>query len=147
MSYHNNTTEAQEQRCVYSRSVTKSTTWRTTNQIEGVVSVSVEAGVPGLVQVFSEFSVTVGAKHYTKITSSETITESDEVNVKIPAGKNVSVEFSVGRAVIDLPFSATVRITCLNGSELFISSTGNYTGVAYTAVHVNITESERNYER
>ena len=75
--------------------------------------------------------------------SSETITESDEFNVTVPARKTLTVEVSVGRAVIDLPYSATVKITCLNGSELHFRSTGNYSGVAYTAVGVEVTESDK----
>ena len=74
--------------------------------------------------------------------SSETITESDEFNVTVPARKTLTVEVSVGRAVIDLPYSATMKITCLNGSELHFQSNGNYNGVAYTAVHLKTTESD-----
>ncbi|CAL8296215.1 unnamed protein product [Boreogadus saida] len=143
VSYHNGSAEAQEHKCAYSRSVTKSTTWSNTVKIETTVSMSVTAGIPGLVETTGEFSVTLGAEKTSTMTSSETITESDEVNVKVPAGKTVSVEVSVGRAVIDLPFSATVKITCLNGSELCFKSTGNYNGVAYTTVDVNVTESDK----
>ena len=140
MSYQNNTSADQEQKCTYSRSVTKSTTWSTTTKIESTVSMSVKAGIPDLVEVSGGFSLTVGSEQSSSMTSSETITESDEVNVKVPAGKTVSVELSVGRAVIDLAYSATVKITCLNGSELVFPSTGNYNGVAYTAVHVKTKE-------
>ncbi|XP_061840019.1 aerolysin-like protein [Nerophis lumbriciformis] len=143
VSYHNGTTEAQEQKCTYSRSVTKSKTWSTTTKIESTVSMSVSAGIPGLVEVSSGFSLTVGSEQTSAMTHTDTITESDEVNVKVPPGKTVSVELSVGRAVIDLPYSATVKITCLNGSELAFASTGSYTGVAYTAVNVKTTESDK----
>ena len=143
MSYHNGTTAAQEQKLTYSRSVTKSTTWSTTTKIESTVSMSVKAGIPDLVEVSGGFSLTVGSEQSSSMTNEETITESDEVNVKVPAGKTVSVELSVGRAVIDLPYSATVKITCLNGSELVFPSTGNYKGVAYTAVNVKTTESDK----
>ncbi|XP_061883449.1 aerolysin-like protein [Entelurus aequoreus] len=143
VSYHNNTTALQEQKCSYSRSVTKSTTWSTTVKIEATVSMSVSAGVPGLGEVSGGYSVTVGAEQSSAISHTETITESDEVNVKVPAGKTVSVELSVGRAVIDLEYKAKVKITCLNGSELVFNSTGNYNGVAYTAVNVKTTESDK----
>ena len=104
---------------------------------------SVKAGFLRLVEGSGGFSLTVGSGQSSSMTSSETITESDEVNVKVPAGKTVSVVLSVGRAVIDLPYSATVKITCLNGSELVFPSTGNYNGVAYTAVNVKTTESDK----
>ncbi|XP_061883452.1 aerolysin-like protein [Entelurus aequoreus] len=143
VSYHNDTTSPQQQKCTYSRSVTKSNTWSTTSSIESIVSMTVKAGIPGLVEVSGGFSLTIGREQSSSMSHTETITESDEVNVKVPAGKTVSVKFSVGRAVIDLPYSAKVKITCLDGSNLTFNSTGNYNGVAYTAVHVNTTESDK----
>ncbi|XP_061840524.1 aerolysin-like protein [Nerophis lumbriciformis] len=143
VSYRNDTSETQEQKCSYSRSVIKSKTWSTTAKIEFTVSTTVSAGIPDLVEVSSGYSLTVGAETTSTITHEETITESDEVNVKVPPGKTVSVELSVGRAIIDLPYSATVKITCLNGSELAFASSGNYIGVAYTAVKVKTTESDK----
>ena len=104
---------------------------------------SVKAGIPDLVEVSGGFSLTVGAQQTSSMTSSETIIESDEINVTVPVGKTVSVEMSLGRAVIDLAYSAKVKITCLNGSELVFPSTGNYNGVAYTAVNVKTTESDK----
>ncbi|CAL8376048.1 unnamed protein product [Arctogadus glacialis] len=141
VTYQNNTTVDQEQKCAYSKSVTKSTTWSNTVKIESTISMSVTAGIPELVEVSGGFSMTLGAEQTSSLTNEETITESDEVNVTVRAGKTVSVELTVGRAVINLPFSATVKITCLNGSELQFKSTGIYKGVDYTAVHVKSTES------
>ena len=143
MSFHNDTTAVQEQKVAYSRSVTKSTTWTTSSKIESTVSMSVKAGIPDLVEVTGGFSLTVGSEQTSSVTTSETITESDEVNVKVPAGKTVTIELSVGRAAIDLAYSATVKITCLNGSQLVFPSTGDYKGVAYTAVNVKTTESDK----
>ncbi|CAL8375996.1 unnamed protein product [Arctogadus glacialis] len=143
VSYHNGTTEAQEHKCAYSSSATMSTTWSTTTKIEATVNMSVTAEIPGVAEVSGGFSLTMGVEQTSSMTSSATVTESDEVNVTVPAGKTMSVEVSVGRAVIDLPYSATVEITCLNGSELRFKSTGNYKGVSYTTVNVNLTESDK----
>ena len=104
---------------------------------------SVKAGIPKLAEVSGGFSVTVGAEQSSSMTSEEIIKESDEVKVTVPAGKTVIVEFSVGRAVIDLAYSATVKVTCRNDRELVFPSTGKYSGVAYTAVDVKTTESEK----
>ena len=93
-------------------------------------------------EMSSGYGVTTGEEQTSSMTKEETITKSEEINVTVPAGKTVSVEFSIGRAVINLPFSATVKITCLNGSELQFKSTGNYNGVTYTAVDVKTTESD-----
>ncbi|XP_056455089.1 aerolysin-like protein [Gadus chalcogrammus] len=142
VSYHNGSTADQEHTFTYSRSVTKSTTWSTTTKIESTVSLTVTAGIPEVAEVSAGFSVTVGAEQTSSVSKEETINESDEVNVTVPAGKIVKVEASVGRAVIDLPYSATVKIRCLNGSELRFKSTGNYHGVAFSGVTVNVTESD-----
>ena len=80
--------------------------------------------------------MTQGVQQTSALSTEETITESDEVNVVVPARKSVRVELSVGRATIDLAYSATVEITCVNGSQLVFPSTGTYHGVAYTAVNV-----------
>ncbi|XP_061775426.1 aerolysin-like protein [Nerophis ophidion] len=141
VAYRNNTTETQEQKCTYSRSVTKKTTWSTTNKIESTVSMTVSAGIPKLVEVSGGFSLTVGAEHSNSVSHQETITESDEVSVKVPAGKTVNVELSVGRANIDLQYSALVCITTMDGHTLNLPSTGSYTGVAYTTVDISTTES------
>ncbi|KAK0144695.1 Aerolysin-like protein [Merluccius polli] len=142
VSYANDTTADQEYTCEYSRSVIKSTTWSTTSKIEFAVNTSVTAGIPEIASVSAGYSMTVGAEQTTSMTQRETKTESDAVKVKVPAGKKVSVEVSVGRADIDLPYSATVKITCKNGSKLVFPSTGQYNGVSYTTVNVKTTESE-----
>ncbi|XP_030222191.1 aerolysin-like protein [Gadus morhua] len=141
LEYKNGTTAEEEDKFTYSRSVTKSTTWSTTNKFETTFSLTVTAGIPNVAEVSAGFSLTEGAEQTSSMTKEETITESDEVTVTVKPGKTVKVEASVGRAVIELPYSATLKITCLNGSELQFQTTGNYNGVAYTAVTVESTES------
>ena len=142
ISYHNGSTADQGHTCAYSRPVTKSNSWSTTTKIESTISLTVTAGIPDLVEVSGGFSVTVGEEQTSSMTYSATVTESDEIKVTVPAGKTVKVEVSVERVDIDLPFSATVKIRCLNGSELQFQTTGRYNGVAYTAVDVKTTESD-----
>uniref|UniRef100_A0AAY5KKL9 Jacalin-type lectin domain-containing protein n=1 Tax=Esox lucius TaxID=8010 RepID=A0AAY5KKL9_ESOLU len=127
----------------YSRTVTKSSSWTTTNKIESTINISVKAGIPDLVEVSGGWSLTVGQQQSSSMSNQETITEADTATVKIPPGKTVSVEMSVGRAVIDLAYSAVVKVTCLNGSELVFPSTGNYNGVNYTSVNIRTTESDK----
>ncbi|CAL8296137.1 unnamed protein product [Boreogadus saida] len=141
--YHNGTATDQEQKSTYSRSLTKSSTWSTTSEIETTFSLSVTARIPDVFETSSGFGMTLGVEQTSSMTKEETKKiESEEVKVTVPARKTVSVEFSIGRAVINLPFSATVKIICLNGSELEFKSTGNYNGVAFTAVDVKTTESD-----
>ncbi|XP_030222949.1 aerolysin-like protein [Gadus morhua] len=141
VNYQNDTAADQEDKFSYGRTVTKSTTWSTTNKFESTVSLTVTAGIPEVVEVSGGFSLTTGEEQTSSMTKEETITESDEVTVTVPAGKTVKVEATVGQAVIDLPYSATLKITCLNDSKLQFQTTGNYNGVAYTAVTVKYTES------
>ncbi|NP_001291101.1 uncharacterized protein LOC105009886 [Esox lucius] len=143
VSFHNNTTAPQNQTVQYSRTMTKSSSWTTTNKIESTINISVKAGIPDLVEVSSGWSLTVGQQRSSSMSNQETITEADTATVKIPPGKTVSVEMSVGRAVIDLAYSAVVKVTCLNGSELVFPSTGNYNGVNYTSVNIRTTESDK----
>ncbi|XP_061884640.1 aerolysin-like protein [Entelurus aequoreus] len=141
VSYTNNTTKPQVQKCTYSRSVTKSTAWTTKTKIEGKLDLTVKGGFPTMMDVSRGFSLTLGREKTSAMTHKETITESDEVSVTVPAGKTVNVELSAGRADIELPYSSTVIITCLNGCTLYFSSGGHYRGVVNTTVNVNTTES------
>jgi hypothetical protein len=65
--------------------------------MEGTVNMSVHAGIPKLVGGSGGFSLTTGAVLLSTMNSSETITESDEVKVTVPARKTVSIELTVGR--------------------------------------------------
>jgi hypothetical protein len=58
------------------------------------------------------------ASNSSAVVHNELLRESDEVNVTVPARKTVSVDLTVGRADINLRYSATVKIKCTNGSEL-----------------------------
>ena len=103
---------------------------------------SVTARIPDVFETSSGFGMTLGVEQTSSMTKEETITESDEVTVTVPAGKTVKVEATVGQAVIDLPYSATLKITCLNDSKLQFQTTGRYNGVVYTAVVAKVTESK-----
>ncbi|XP_034147198.1 aerolysin-like protein [Esox lucius] len=71
VSYHNNTTEPQEQTVQYSRTVTKSSSWTTTNKIESTLSVSVQAGIPDLVEVSGGWSLTMGQQQSSSMSNEE----------------------------------------------------------------------------
>uniref|UniRef100_A0A674D1C5 Jacalin-type lectin domain-containing protein n=1 Tax=Salmo trutta TaxID=8032 RepID=A0A674D1C5_SALTR len=129
MSHHNDT----------SFTLTKTSSWSVSNKMESTLDVSVKAGIPDLVEVSSGFSLTVGVEQSTSLQKTETITESDTINVKIPPGKTMDVEITMGKANIDLDYRATVKVTCMNGSQLVFPSNGIYTGVTYT--------SARNYNK
>ncbi|KAM9506571.1 aerolysin-like protein isoform 1-T5 [Salvelinus alpinus] len=140
LSHHNNTSLVQEESISYSKTLTKTSSWSVSNKIESTLSVSVKAGIPDLVEVTSGFSLTVGVEHSTSLQKTETITESDTINLKIPPGKTMDVEVTVGRANIDLDYEANVKVTCMNGSQLVFPSKGVYTGVTYTSARVSTKE-------
>nr|XP_023997539.1 aerolysin-like protein [Salvelinus alpinus] len=140
LSHHNDTSLVQEESISYSKTLTKTSSWSVSNKIESTLSVSVKAGIPDLVEVTSGFSLTVGVEHSTSLQKTETITESDTINLKIPPGKTMDVEVTVGRANIDLDYEANVKVTCMNGSQLVFPSKGVYTGVTYTSARVSTKE-------
>ena len=138
--YQNATSLVQEEFFTYSKTLTKTSSWSVSNKIESTFSVSVKAGIPDLVEVTSGFSLTVGVEQSTSLQKTETITESDTINLKIPPGKTMDVEITVGRANIDLDYEAKVKVTCMNGSQLVFPSNGIYTGVAYTSLTLSTKE-------
>uniref|UniRef100_A0AAZ3Q7Z3 Jacalin-type lectin domain-containing protein n=1 Tax=Oncorhynchus tshawytscha TaxID=74940 RepID=A0AAZ3Q7Z3_ONCTS len=111
------------------KTLTKTSSWSVSNKIESTLSVSVKAGIPDLVEVTSGFSLTVGVEQSTSLQKTETITESDTINLKIPPGNTMDVEIT-----------AKVKVTCMNGSQLVFPSNGIYTGVTYTSARVSTKE-------
>ncbi|KAK6303970.1 hypothetical protein J4Q44_G00264240 [Coregonus suidteri] len=140
VSLQNNTSLVQEESIEYSKTVTKTSSWSVSNKIEATLNVSVKAGIPELVEVSSGYSLTVGVEHSTSLQKTETITEADTIQLKIPPWKTLDVEVTVGRANIDLDYRATVKVTCMNGSQLVFPSNGTYNGVTYTSAKVSIKE-------
>uniref|UniRef100_A0A4W5KQZ3 Aerolysin-like C-terminal domain-containing protein n=1 Tax=Hucho hucho TaxID=62062 RepID=A0A4W5KQZ3_9TELE len=131
VSHLNDTSLVQKESITYSKTLTKTSSWSVSNKIESTLNVSVKAGIPELVEVSAGFSLTVGVEQSTSLQKTETITESDTINMKILPGRTLDVEITVGRANIDLDYRATVKVTCLNGSQLVFPSNGIYTGVTH----------------
>ncbi|KAM9506583.1 aerolysin-like protein isoform 1-T2 [Salvelinus alpinus] len=125
VSHQNDTSLVLEKSITYSKTLTKTSSWSVSNKMESTLSVSVKAGIPDLVEVSSGFSLTLGVEQSTRLHKTETITESGTINLKIPPGKTIDVEITVGKANIDLDYRATVKVTCMNGSQLLFPSNGN----------------------
>uniref|UniRef100_A0AAZ3SUC5 Aerolysin-like C-terminal domain-containing protein n=1 Tax=Oncorhynchus tshawytscha TaxID=74940 RepID=A0AAZ3SUC5_ONCTS len=137
VSHHNDTSLVQEESITYSKTLTKTSSWSVSNKIESTLNVSAKVGIPDLVEVSSGLSLTVGVQQSTSLQKSETITESDTINVKIPPGKTMDVEITMVKANFDLDYRAIVKVTCMNGSQLFFPSTG----VTYTSVSKSTKET------
>ncbi|XP_021422817.2 aerolysin-like protein [Oncorhynchus mykiss] len=140
VSHQNDTPLVLEKSITYSKTLTKTSSWSVSNKIEFTLNVSVKARIPDLVELSSGFSLTVGVEQSTSLQKTETITESGTINVKIPPGKTMDVEITMGKANIDLDYRAIVKVTCMNGSQLIFPSNGIYTGVAYTSLTLSTKE-------
>uniref|UniRef100_A0A8C7N3Q8 Aerolysin-like C-terminal domain-containing protein n=1 Tax=Oncorhynchus kisutch TaxID=8019 RepID=A0A8C7N3Q8_ONCKI len=119
------------------QTLTKTSSWSVSNKIESTLNMSVKVGIPYLLEVSSGFSLTVGVEQTTSLQKTETITESDTINVKIPPGKTMDVEITMVKANFDLDYRAIVKVTCMIGSQLFFPSTG----VTYTSVRISTKET------
>uniref|UniRef100_A0A8C7PGJ5 Jacalin-type lectin domain-containing protein n=1 Tax=Oncorhynchus mykiss TaxID=8022 RepID=A0A8C7PGJ5_ONCMY len=113
VSHHNDTSLVQEESITYSKTLTKTSSWSVSNKIESTLNVSVKAGIPDLVEVSSGFSLTVGVQQSTSLQKTETITESDTISLKIPPGKTMDVEITVGKANISIFAFPTVISTSM----------------------------------
>ncbi|KAK2821548.1 hypothetical protein Q7C36_020891 [Tachysurus vachellii] len=144
MTYHNNTTEAQEYTIETSKTITKKSSWSVTNKLEASFNMEVKAAVPGLVEISAGFSLTVGSESSYGLENTEEKTELFSFPVKVPPGKTIDVDITIGRASFDLPYTGTVQVTCYNGSVLEFKTSGTYKGVTYTDAKITVIESGKN---
>ncbi|XP_060765908.1 aerolysin-like protein [Neoarius graeffei] len=143
-TYQNNTSETQEYKIETSKTISKKSSWSVTNKIEFSFSMEVKAGIPEVVEVSAGFGFTVGTESSYGLENTEEKTELLSFPVKVPPGKAVDVDITIGRATVDLPYKGTVKITCYNGSVLQFPTSGIYKGVTYTDAKTVVTESAKN---
>ncbi|XP_056318645.1 aerolysin-like protein [Danio aesculapii] len=127
-----------------SKKFTKTSSWSMSNSFTLAFSVEVKAGIPKIAEVPTGFSVSVGGKR----TYMHGLEQTDEKNetltttVEVPPKKKVDVDITIAKASFDLPYTGTVKITCMNGSELKYKTEGQYKGVTYTDIKVNTVETD-----
>ncbi|XP_035385957.1 aerolysin-like protein [Electrophorus electricus] len=143
MTYHNNTSEMQEYKIESSKTVTKKSSWSVTNKIEFNFSFEVQAGIPEVVEIKTGFGFTVGTESTYSLENSEEKTETFSFSFKVPPGKVVDVDITIGRVTVDLPYTGTVQITCFNNSVLEFPISGTYKGVTYTEAKAVVNESAK----
>ncbi|XP_036416085.1 aerolysin-like protein [Colossoma macropomum] len=146
MTYQNDTSVTQEYTLETSEKVVKKSSWSTTNKIESTFSVTVKAAIPVVAEVESGFSFTEGMEDTYSLEYSEEKEEKVSVPVQVPPGKSVYAKACIGRAVIDLPYTGTVRITCYNESMLEFNISGIYSGLTYTTADVHVVEHVKSQE-
>ncbi|XP_047656457.1 aerolysin-like protein [Tachysurus fulvidraco] len=143
MSYQNNTSVTQEYKIEISKKIIQKSSWSVKGKMEITYSLKVNAGIPFLVEGKSRFGLTLGVEG---TYASETSTEKMELfsfPVKVPAGKTVDVDITLGQATVDLPFTGIMKITCHNGGVLEYKTSGTYKGVVYSDGKVVVNESNK----
>uniref|UniRef100_S4RCQ2 Jacalin-type lectin domain-containing protein n=1 Tax=Petromyzon marinus TaxID=7757 RepID=S4RCQ2_PETMA len=133
MEYKNDTSYTFES----SKKITKTSLWSTTNKIESTFSLSVKASIPEAMEVETGFSFTVGVESTHAVEESEEKTDTLTFPVNVPSNKTITVVANIGRANVDLPYTAVLRITCVNGASLDAPLSGVYKGLTYTKMNTN----------
>ncbi|XP_053509284.1 aerolysin-like protein [Ictalurus furcatus] len=139
-TYENKTSQTQEYKLETSKTIIRKSSWSVTNKLEFTFSMEVKAGIPEVVEVSAGFGFTVGTESSYGLENSEERTELFSFPVKVPPGKTVDVDITIGRATVDLPYTGTVQITCYNGSVLEFPTSGIYKGLNYTDAKVVVKE-------
>ncbi|XP_039610132.1 aerolysin-like protein [Polypterus senegalus] len=146
MTYKNKTSVEQEYTLQTSKTITKKSSWSVTNSMETSIGMSVKVGILDVVEIGTEFSFKLGIAITQELENTETRTETLTYNIKVPPGKTMDIHVTIGRANIDLPYNATVEITCLDGAIYQYKKSGVYKGLTYTEAKAVIEESNKQIE-
>lgn len=140
--FKNETDVGQRQTVETSNKIIKTNSWTMSEKITATFSVDVKAGIPDIAEVSTGFSTSVGVENtYSREYTSER-NETLSTSIDVPPGKKVDVKITTGRCTFDLPYTGTVRMTCGNGSMFSFKTKGQYKGITYTDVKVDIKNSD-----
>ncbi|XP_056318646.1 aerolysin-like protein [Danio aesculapii] len=142
VTYENKTSANQQQAIKTSKKMIKKSSWSMTKSFTSTFSMEVKAGIPEIVEVPTGFNIIVGTEGTYSLEQVDNKDKTLTTTVKVPSKKKVDVDITIGRASFDLPYTGTVKITCMNGSELKYETKGQYKGVAYTDIEVNTVEKD-----
>ncbi|XP_046731347.1 aerolysin-like protein [Silurus meridionalis] len=143
MTYQNNTTEVLKYTFDTATKITKKSSWSVTNKTESSFCIEVKAGIPNILEISGGFSYTMGTERSYTLEFTEEKTESFSFTITVPPGKTVDAIVTIGWANIDLPYTGTVKITCVNGSVLQFPTSGTYKGINYTKAKIVVNESTK----
>ncbi|MCI4390321.1 hypothetical protein PGIGA_G00121310 [Pangasianodon gigas] len=143
MSYQNNTTETLNYTLETSKKITKRSSWSVTNKLEFTFSMEVKAGIPEVAEISTGFGFKVGSEDTFTLDFTEEKNEKFSFPITVPPGKTMDADMTIGRAVVDLPYTGTVQITCYNNSVLEFKTSGTYKGVTYTKAKIVVKESAK----
>ncbi|XP_048011847.1 aerolysin-like protein [Megalobrama amblycephala] len=141
VTYMNDSSVTQKKKVESSKKITNKSSWSLSASLTATFRVEVKAGIPVIAQNTLGYSVSVGIEGTYSHEHSEEKTKTLSVDISVPPRKKVEVNITIGRAKFDLPYTGTVKITCLNGSMLKYETKGTYKGVTYTDIKVETKES------
>ncbi|XP_078470960.1 aerolysin-like protein [Lampetra planeri] len=141
MQYKNDTSVDQSYTFESSKKINKTSSWSTTNNIAFTFSLTVNAGTPKIVEAGGGFSFAEGIESKHKVEESEEETDTLTFSVSVPPHKTINVVATIGHVKIVLPYTALLRITCVNGAILDTPLNGVYRGLTYTKMAAVATES------
>nr|XP_023671347.1 aerolysin-like protein [Paramormyrops kingsleyae] len=136
MTYQNTSTVSQEYKIETSKKITKKSSWSVSNNMSLTFKFEVQAGIPEVAEINTGFSFTLGSESTYNLENTEERTETVSHDVTVPPGKTVKASITIGRATVNLPYTGTVQITCLNDSVLEYQTSGTYKGLTYTKIIV-----------
>ncbi|XP_066535968.1 aerolysin-like protein [Hoplias malabaricus] len=142
-TYQNKSTVPQQYNIQTSKKITTTSSWSMTNKMEFSFHMEVKAIIPEVMELSAGFSFTLGTESTRGLVNSEEKTELMSFTITVPAGKNMDVDITIGRATVELPYTGIVQITCVNGSVLEFPTSGTYKGVTYTDAKTTVTESNK----
>ncbi|XP_048866685.1 aerolysin-like protein isoform X2 [Brienomyrus brachyistius] len=140
MTYQNTSTVSQECKIETSKTITRKSSWSVSLNQSFTSSMEVQAGIPQVAQVQTEFSFTLGNVSTYGLENTEQKTDLMSLPVHVPPGKTMKVDITIGRATVDLPYTGIIQITCFNGSVLEFQTSGTYKGLTYTNVNTVVKE-------
>ncbi|XP_072521790.1 aerolysin-like protein [Salminus brasiliensis] len=142
MEFENRTSIFQQYKIESTRKIVYTSSWSVSNKMESTFSMTVKAGVPEVADIKGVSRFIVGFETFYSLNHSVEKGEVFTFPVQVPPNRTVDAKITIGRAVVDLPYTGTVKITCFNGSVLEINISGTYRGVTYTNVGVHVMEGE-----
>uniref|UniRef100_A0A3B3SXG6 Jacalin-type lectin domain-containing protein n=1 Tax=Paramormyrops kingsleyae TaxID=1676925 RepID=A0A3B3SXG6_9TELE len=140
MTYQNTFTAPQEYKTKTSMKITEKFSWSVPNKMSSTFKMKVHAGIPEVVENKTGFSYKLGSESTYDLENTEEKTELINFTVNIPPGKTVKADITIGQAPVDLPYTGTVKITCLDDSVLEIPTSGTYKGLTYTSAKAGVKE-------
>ncbi|KAG2458278.1 AEP1 protein, partial [Polypterus senegalus] len=143
MTYKNKLTVEQQYTLDTTKKITKKSSWSVTNSLESSFNVSVQAGIPEVIKVNHQLRFKLGSISTYELEKTEEKTEPLSYVIKVPPGKTMTINITIGKVNMYLPYKATVIVTGTDGSTYHYIKTGTYYGITYTDAKAIIKESKK----